>query len=757
MPTCNTQAGHSPNQQQQTQPFMSNHTPNLSAIHPTNCQGSLPNSSGALFVSTTTPPRITANLPELNLTASMRWPSVRRSVSSTTATRESSRHSEAVDARSSRGIRPMSGSMDSNTAQSSHRIIPQRGTSRERVHAAAIHTYQPHVVGAPTGETTAAPPLIVGLFEQDRSFTVQSLPTTTMCTPREEPTPVQPPLDQYEMEAEAMSIKDLRQAVEDLHTGNRVSKTGIMRARDSYAALREGMNETYMLVEQRQESITNGIMRKLDAAKRQKAKLATHLSAVERQKLIEEARLQQMQRNIATLSQHLMQEEKAIESRMRQQLLQLNSQRQQLEERLLGQPSSLLQLEDLVDEAQKLACHYTTALFHPPPLHSEVMSRQDSSVSEPELTSWNEGSDANQIPCDGARQSRGDRPERTVVESTHNPHEVLHYLEREIAVVEGLRKEAMETVDRYASTSKRLEKHVQLEQHKLHDQLDNNFVVQKQREPGKPSKDFTGIHGMEIDSEWRLNCQTHPDDSLTPYTTSSNNDSLLEGASNRICVQGQHYALGYNSAASKVQVSAATCVDSSRSPNQRQALSPPMQDLPINNVVDVLPVSGMNKSSPDPHLLANKATDLEVTATANLSDITLDPHTNQYIISSHMGSAKESSAQPASISTTDHNARLEMNANQYPLTDVTGDTLMPGSIQPAVGKRDSKNNLSAVLDTALPTSVVHHGTVMHTPTICVQNTARMSPPRPLILEATTLKYGQKCLSNESTPTSMPLN
>lgn len=321
---------------------------------------------------------------------SLQWPSTHRSFSSATATRDSSRHSQATDRVSTAGglglggIAGGRGRAPSSTCRTPMSSCDDRSDHRYSAISGA---------GGPTrrnrsvGPHPSAPPLVDLSGDsplQEIQSASHSVYTTGLCTPRDNAggaagygrhhspargpsisatisvgarnaaTPAPPPLDDFEAEAQTLSRAELEERVEQMRGDNLVLRTSVLRLRESLAMLQEGLRANYADIERRQDSIANMLLRRLEITKRHRAKLVAHLRKVELEKASQEAKLQNTKQDIRDLTKHLKQEEQEIAERLQRRLEKLHDQREQLEKALAEQTNSLQQLERLVQEVEEM-------------------------------------------------------------------------------------------------------------------------------------------------------------------------------------------------------------------------------------------------------------------------------------------------------------------------------------------------------------------------------------------------------------------
>lgn len=308
-----------------------------------------------------------------------------------------------------------------------------------------------------------APPLVdVSDFGERSSITYSHSRGTSVGTPREALSPP-PPMELFDAAAAKMTHAELVAEVEALRHENRVLKTAVLRAREAYAALQEGMRESLTSVERRQESITNTLMRRIDIVKTRKVHLANHLRQVEFLKSRQEEKLAATQRSIAQLTRRLKREESAVTWHMHHSLQQLQSQRQQLEKMLSEQTQSLQQLEELVEAAHKLDIPTEE------PRRDDLMNPGDSTALHSEECSLHTS------PRQLGRCPRSSSPvsasSTAPAEPAYYPKRMVHYLEAEITSVEALRTDACERAEGYAKRCKALEKRVEDEMRVREQQL----------------------------------------------------------------------------------------------------------------------------------------------------------------------------------------------------------------------------------------------------------------------------------------------
>ncbi|KAF8287448.1 hypothetical protein TcBrA4_0020210 [Trypanosoma cruzi] len=238
-----------------------------------------------------------------------------------------------------------------------------------------------------------------------------------------------------ETAANAMSREELESAVRELETENLMLKSAVLRAREELTKQREGLRETYEAAEKEGESIANHLTRRVNAVREQKARLETQLHKEEAMKEEQEQKLLKLKLSSSKLSKCVQREEEETLTALTNRLQQLQTQRQNFENLLLEQSSSLQQLQELVDSFQtQTRCNEGLRVSH------EGCSEADR--------------DSNSVAADAIA------PAEQHADPASDPQEMLQYLKQEVAFVEGLQREAFERGERYKLRRQELEQRI---------------------------------------------------------------------------------------------------------------------------------------------------------------------------------------------------------------------------------------------------------------------------------------------------------
>ncbi|ESS64301.1 hypothetical protein TCDM_07675 [Trypanosoma cruzi Dm28c] len=232
-----------------------------------------------------------------------------------------------------------------------------------------------------------------------------------------------------------MSREELESAVRELETENLMLKSAVLRAREELTKQREGLRETYEAAEKEGESIANHLTRRVNAVREQKARLETQLHKEEAMKEEQEQKLLKLKLSSSKLSKCVQREEEETLTALTNRLQQLQTQRQNFENLLLEQSSSLQQLQELVDSFQtQTRCNEGLRVSH------EGCSEADR--------------DSNSVAADAIA------PAEQHADPASDPQEMLQYLKQEVAFVEGLQREAFERGERYKLRRQELEQRI---------------------------------------------------------------------------------------------------------------------------------------------------------------------------------------------------------------------------------------------------------------------------------------------------------
>ncbi|RNC50689.1 hypothetical protein TcCL_ESM12257, partial [Trypanosoma cruzi] len=247
-----------------------------------------------------------------------------------------------------------------------------------------------------------------------------------------------------ETAANAMSREELESAVKELETENLMLKSAVLRAREELTKQREGLRETYEAAEKEGESIANHLTRRVNAVREQKARLETQLHKEEAMKAEQEQKLLKLKLSSSKLSKCVQREEEETLTALTNRLQQLQTQRQNFENLLLEQSSSLQQLQELVDSLQtQTRCNEGLRVSH-------------EGCSEADGDSNSAAADA--IAPAEQHSFRSETAEHA--DPASDPQEMLQYLKHEVAFVEGLQREAFERGERYKLRRQELEQRI---------------------------------------------------------------------------------------------------------------------------------------------------------------------------------------------------------------------------------------------------------------------------------------------------------
>ncbi|KAF8299712.1 hypothetical protein TcYC6_0062940 [Trypanosoma cruzi] len=247
-----------------------------------------------------------------------------------------------------------------------------------------------------------------------------------------------------ETAANAMSREELESAVKELETENLMLKSAVLRAREELTKQREGLRETYEAAEKEGESIANHLTRRVNAVREQKARLETQLHKEEAMKAEQEQKLLKLKLSSSKLSKCVQREEEETLTALTNRLQQLQTQRQNFENLLLEQSSSLQQLQELADSLQtQTRCNEGLRVSH-------------EGCSEADGDSNSAAADA--IAPAEQHSFRSETAEHA--DPASDPQEMLQYLKHEVAFVEGLQREAFERGERYKLRRQELEQRI---------------------------------------------------------------------------------------------------------------------------------------------------------------------------------------------------------------------------------------------------------------------------------------------------------
>nr|CAJ2468286.1 unnamed protein product [Leishmania braziliensis] len=463
---------------------------------------------------------------------SLQWPSTHRSFSSAAATRDSSRHSQVADILGTTGVnipsvlsqRGRARSSTSHTSISSHDDRSEQCSSAISG-AGGVRSYS-------SCRHPTVPPLVdVG---DSPSFSRHSAPhsvcTTALCTPRDDtatsrgpaasPTmtvenkiasmPNPPPLYDFEVEADQLTRKQLEERVEQMRAANLVLRTSVLRLRESLATLQEGMRANYADLERRQEGISNMLLRRLEATKHHHSKLVAHLRTVEAEKAMQEAKLHCTMQSINELSKHLKQEEQQIANRLQHRLLRLHAQREQLDQVLEEQTSSLQQLEQLVQEVEEmdqsdaaergggcLGTHTSTAM----PVLAVVPASGAPAASSGVFGPVHERSSSRLSAASSTTATN-------TADVAYDPTAMIRYLTDEIAAAEGLRTEALSKAEKYVAMRERLERRLAREKQQRAEQQSRTQEIHQQLQDASTAvneREVAHAMAMEMEMDRHLN------------------------------------------------------------------------------------------------------------------------------------------------------------------------------------------------------------------------------------------------------------
>ncbi|EKF27056.1 hypothetical protein MOQ_009230 [Trypanosoma cruzi marinkellei] len=247
-----------------------------------------------------------------------------------------------------------------------------------------------------------------------------------------------------ETAANAMSREELESAVKELETENLMLKSAVLRAREELTKQREGLRETYEAAEKEGESIANHLTRRVNAVREQKSRLEAQLHKEEAMKAEQEQKLFKLKLSSSKLSKCVKREEEETLTTLTNRLQQLQTQRQNFENLLLEQSSSLQQLQELVDG------------FQTQTKSNEGLRMSHEGCSEADGDSNSVAADA-MVPAE-QHSFRSETTEHS--DPASDPQEMLQYLKHEVAFVEGLQREAFERGERYKLRRQELEQRI---------------------------------------------------------------------------------------------------------------------------------------------------------------------------------------------------------------------------------------------------------------------------------------------------------
>ncbi|KAG5488355.1 uncharacterized protein JKF63_07950 [Porcisia hertigi] len=464
---------------------------------------------------------------QLTPSGSLQWPSTHRSVSSAAATRDSSRHSQIADRMNATGVGMSAALCVRDRARSSASETPRSSHDGHNEYRPSTHTGVDSRPGYAPGPQLRTPRLVEDgdslSFSQHSA--AHSVSTTALCTPRDgtiallrgsaEPpstanetksgaTPIPPTVHDFEAEAHQLTREQLEEQVEHMRATNVVLQTSVLRLRESLATLQEGMRANYADLERRHESIVSTLLRRLEATKRRRSKLVSHLCTVEAEKASQDAKLRNTTQSINELSKHLRHEEQEIANRLQRRLERLHAQRVQLDHALEEQTSSLQQLEQLVQEVEEMdqsdsadtgtgCLGAQVADLTPPPLTAPGGNAAPAVVHERSSSRMSVASSTNAA---------------TTADVAYDPTAMIRYLEEEIVAAEGLRAEALSKAEKYVATRVRLERRLAREkQQRIEQQLRTQALRQQLQDTSTAANEAAAAQAiaMEMEVERHLN------------------------------------------------------------------------------------------------------------------------------------------------------------------------------------------------------------------------------------------------------------